>query len=109
MANPRFDRRSPFHPPPQAPGGSPSVALINMDFDISRVPVPPVAHVHKGMRGILTGNPLDLLQRIFERMTVIGIAVNSHDTDKPAAATGGRHTDSGDFRISEKFFEKFLL
>jgi len=93
VANPRFDRRSPFHPPPHAPGGSPSVAFINMDLNLSRVSMPPVTHVHKGMRRVFTGNPLDLLQRIFERMTIVGIAVNGHGTDKPATATGGRYTD----------------
>jgi len=93
VANPWFDRRSPFHPPPQAPGGSASVAFINMDLNFSRVSVPPVAHVHKGMRGIFTGNPLDLLQRIAQRVTVVGIAVYCHGTGKPPAATGGCHTD----------------
>ena len=28
--------------------------------------MPPVAHVHKGMLGIYAGNPLDLLQSIFQ-------------------------------------------
>ena len=53
----------------------------------------PVAHVHKGVLGVFTGNPLNLPQSIFQGMTVIGIAVNGHGTDKPATATGGRHTD----------------
>ena len=92
VPNPRLDRRSPFHPPPQALGGPPAVAFVDMDLNLSRISMPPVAHVHKGMLGI-TGNPLDLLQSIFQSMTVIRVPMSGHGTDKPPAAAGSRHTD----------------
>jgi hypothetical protein len=88
----RLYRRTPFHPPPQALGGPPAVAFVDMDLNLSRISMPPVAHVHKSMLGI-TGNPLDLLQSIFQSMTVIRVPMSGHGTDKPPAATGGRHTD----------------
>jgi hypothetical protein len=88
MPDPRLNRRSSFHPPPQALGGSPSVAFVNMDLNFSRLSMPPVVHVHKGMLGVFTGNPLDLPQSIFQCMTVIGVTVYGYGTDKPPAQAG---------------------
>ena len=56
----------------------------------------PVAHIHKGMQRVFPGNPLDLLRRIVQRVTIVGTAVHGHGTDKPATATGGRQTDFTD-------------
>ncbi len=90
---PRLDRRSPFHPPPQAPIDASAMALIHMDFDISRVSMPAVAHVHKDLLGVCASNPLNLLQSGLQRVTVVGIAVKGLGPDKPPAAAGGRHAD----------------
>ena len=74
-----------------------------MDLNLSRVSMPPVAHVHKCLLGVFTGNPLDLPQSIFERMTVIGITVcGGHRTDKPPAPAGGRHTDLAAKLVTDK-------
>ena len=93
VPNPRLDRRSPFHPPPQAPIDPPAMALIHMDFDISRVSMPAVAHVHKDLLGVSSSYPLNLLQSGLQRVAVVGIAVNRLGPDKPPAAAGGRYTD----------------
>jgi hypothetical protein len=90
---PRLDRRSPFHPPPHAPIDPPAMALIHMDFDISRVSMAAVAHVHKDLLRVCASNPLNLLQSGLQRVTVIGIAVKGLGPDKPPAAAGGRYTD----------------
>lgn len=52
-----------------------------------------VAHVHKGMRGVFTCDPFDLIQRILQRIAIIRVVVNSHGADEPPAAAGGRQTD----------------
>ena len=62
MPNPRLDRRSAFHPPPQAPIDPSAMALIHMDFDISRVSMAAVAQVHKDLLGVCASYPLNLLQ-----------------------------------------------
>ena len=35
MPDAGLDRRSPFHSPPEAPGDTPTVALVDMDLNIS--------------------------------------------------------------------------
>lgn len=69
------------------------MALIHMDFDISRVSMAAVAHVHKDLLGVSAGNPLNLLQSGLQRVPVVGIAVKSLGPDKPPATAGGRDTD----------------
>jgi hypothetical protein len=40
VPNPRLDRRSALHPPPQAPIDPPAMPVIHMDFGFSRVSQP---------------------------------------------------------------------
>jgi hypothetical protein len=67
-----FDRHPPLHPAPRALRGPPSVAFVDMNLNGSRIAMPPVAHAHNGMLGI-TGNSLNLLQGIFQRVGIIRV------------------------------------
>ena len=81
-----------IHPIPQAFSGSSASALINMNIDIACVSVTAVAHVHKHMLR-RPDNSSDLLESVFQGVTIVWIAVNRFGTDEPASAAGGGNTD----------------
>ena len=89
----RFDGSASFHPAPQAPGSSPPAAFVDMNLYLSSVCVAAVAHVHNSMLRAAAGNPLDLIQGIFESMTVLRVIVHGHGPYRPTATAGGRHAD----------------
>ena len=92
VSDSRFNGCPAFHPAPQTPGSSPTAAFVDMNLNLARVSMAPVAHVYKCMLRA-AGNPLDLIQGIFQSMAVIRVVMHGHGADKPATATGGCHAD----------------